>query len=241
MSKTDKGDPRQPLLDFPQPDQSFESLIVTQANKSVVSVLKNTEHWPKSALAVTGPPASGKTAHYRAWAQAFEAETISAGGFSAAKHAEIEKLSSIHVAIDDAQDIENEDNLLSLLNLSETRGGRILLTAAERLGDWRVKSADLESRLRSMPVLEISPPDEETFALRLQAAAERRFIRLRDDVKTYLIRRLGWSYSGLEAYMSALSDAVSSQDREATVHLAREVLEAGGAFDYSPRDDDGDG
>ncbi|MEO1102004.1 MAG: hypothetical protein AAFW65_09185, partial [Pseudomonadota bacterium] len=144
------------------------------------------------------------------------------------------------VAIDNADSIRNEDHLLSLINLAASSGGYALLTARSTPANWRVSSADLGSRLRSMPLAEIGPPDEDMLRGRLKAAGRRRFMKFSDELLDYLSVRLGRSYAGLEDYVTRLSETVGTQNRAPTIPLARDVLEAGGAFEYAPDHEDDD-
>ena len=101
----------------------------------------------------------------------------------------------------------------------------MLLTAHRSPSQWRTASADLKSRLNAMPEGEYKAPDDDLVRLRLQAGAERRFMKLSPEVLNYLVPRLELAYEAVENFIDRLSDAVSDNDRAPSLPLARKVLE----------------
>ncbi len=232
------GDGIQPLLGFPAEALSFGTIKTSPSNQTAVTILRNWRDWPTPVLCLAGAPKAGKTTLARAWASEVSAEIMLPEQFDRLSHDDVKAFANGMLAIDDADAITNEDNLLSLINLAASSGGCALLTARSTPAGWRVSSADLGSRLRSMPLAEIGPPDEDMLRGRLEAAGRRRFMKFSDDLLDYLTVRLGRSYAGLEDYVTRLSETVGTQNRAPTVPLARDVLEAGGAFEYAPDDED---
>ena len=214
---------RQLTLDFPESRLSIDRLSVTPANRVAIAMLKRWPDWRQPAVALVGKPKSGLTTAARAWADHAGGELLDAKTFSRMKHRQVEALSSMPVAIDLAQDVTNEDNLLSIINLSSRAGGSLLLTGHASPARWRVKLPDLESRLKAMTLIELGPPDDEMLSLRLEAAMKRRFLKLPDDVEAYLKLRLERSYTAIESFVEILHQM--AEGREITVPLAREVLD----------------
>ena len=102
----------------------------------------------------------------------------------------------------------------------------MLLTANVPPPQWQAPSPDLKSRLNSMPVTEIDPPDEAMMMGRLKAAAVRHFLKLEPDVLKYLVPRLDLSYEAIETFAERLSDGVTDLGRAPSVPLVKEVLDA---------------
>ena len=214
---------RQLTLDFPEGHLSLDSLSVTPANRVAVAMLKRWPDWRRPAIALVGKPKSGLTTAAHVWAEHAGGQVLDAKTFSRLKHRDVEALSHGPVAIDLAQDVTNEDNLLSIINLSSRAGGSLLLTGHASPAQWRVKLPDLQSRLKSMPLVELAPPDDEMLSLRLKAAMKRRFLKLPADVEAYLQLRLERSYTAIERFVEILHQMADG--REITVPLAREVLD----------------
>lgn len=214
---------RQLKLAFPEPSPTLDELAVSSANRKAVSVLRRWPDWRTHALAVVGPAKSGLTTAARAWAVGAGGEVIAAKAFDKLSHKKVEALASRPVAIDPADKVTNEDNLLSLINLSSRLGGSVLLTGQKAPALWRVKQPDLASRLKSMTLVELGPPDDEMVSVRLRAAMKRRFLKLPDDVEAYLLMRIERNYAVIETFVESLHEM--AEGREVTVPLARDVLD----------------
>jgi len=227
---------RQLALDFPEPGPTLDGLAVSASNRTAISVLRRWPDWRTHALAVVGQAKSGLTTVARAWAVHAGGQVIDVRTFDRLSHKKIEALSAGPVAVDDADQIRGEDNLLSLINLSARNGGYVLLTARKAPALWRVRQPDLASRLKSMTLVELGPPDDDMVVARLRAAMRRRFLKLPKDVEAYLLLRVERNYEALESFVESLHEQV--EGREVTVPLARDVLD--GQIGTRPLFDDGE-
>ena len=216
--------PLQLSLDFPQPAPTLDALAVSPSNAGAIARLKQTRDWPLAAMALVGPPRSGLTTLAHAWAIQFSGRVVTPDLFEAMPADALEGLAAGCTAIDPADPLRDEPRLLSMINQTAARGGRLLLTANHPPSHWQVVQKDLRSRLRAMPVAEITPPDDAMMRARLASAFARHYFRLPEDVASYLVLRLPRSYSGLEDYVTRLAGTVTASGRELTVPLAREVL-----------------
>lgn len=216
--------PLQLSLDFPRPPASLDALSVSPSNAGAISRLRQSRDWPLAAMALVGPAKSGLTTLARAWAGEFGGRVVSPTDFAAMSHDELETLASGFIAIDPGETLIDEPRLLILINQAGAKGGRLLLTASRPPSQWTVRQKDLGSRLRAMPVAEISPPDDAMIRARLVSAFARHFFRLPEDVANYLILRLPRNYSLLEDYVTRLAATLIGSGRELTVPLARDVL-----------------
>lgn len=214
---------KQLALDFPEPAPTLDSLSVTSSNRTAMAVLKRWPDWRTHTLAIVGQPKSGLTSAAHAWAAHAKAEVVDIRTLDRLSHKNVEALSSGPVAIDGADKVRNEDNLLSLINLSARGGGHVLLTAEKAPALWRVRQPDLASRLKSMTLVELGPPDDEMVSIRLRAAMKRRFLKLPSDVEAYLLMRIERNYAALESFVEDLHEM--AEGREVTVPLARDVLD----------------
>ena len=222
-SKDPQRKKRQLTLAFPEPPPTLNGLAVSSANRKAISVLRRWPDWRMHAVAIVGQPKSGLTTAAQAWAAHAGGDVIGAKAFDRLSHRKVEALASGPVAIDPADQVTNEDNLLSLVNLSARLGGSVLLTGQKAPALWRVKQPDLASRLKSMTLIELGPPDDEMVSVRLRAAMKRRFLRLPEDVEAYLLMRLERNYAVMETFVESLHEM--AEGREVTVPLARDVLD----------------
>ncbi|MEM5517297.1 hypothetical protein WNY37_10065 [Henriciella sp. AS95] len=214
---------RQLKLDFPESGLTLETLSVTPSNRTAIATLKRWPDWRMPALALVGGRKSGLTTAASAWAAYAGGELLSAKAFDKLSHKKLEKLAAGPIAIDLGQGVSNEDNLLSAINLSSRAGGSLLITGNASPAQWRVKLPDLASRLKSMTLVELAPPDDEMVSIRLRRAMKQRFLKLPEGVETYLLIRIERSYLAIETFVENLHEMIDG--REVTIPLARDVLD----------------
>ncbi|MEO9968362.1 MAG: hypothetical protein ABJG15_00815 [Hyphomonadaceae bacterium] len=219
--------PRQYSLRFPDQPERFADLAITDSNCGAIDTIRNWSSWSHSALCLVGPVQSGLRVTAKLWADEAEAVLMDGRTFDALSGAELDAQARGCWAIDLADQVSNEDNLLMLLNLAAQREMHVLLTARTFPALWGRKSSDLQSRLVGMPHTEIYPPDEEMLIERLHAACRRRYMRLDEKTVAFLAIRLPRSYAAIEEYVSRLDKAVDANQRAPSIHLARSVLEDG--------------
>ncbi|MEQ9316978.1 MAG: hypothetical protein RLN72_14070, partial [Henriciella sp.] len=192
-------------------------------NRTAIAVLKRWPDWRTPTLALVGGPKSGLTTAARAWVTHAGGELLTAKAVDKLSHKKIEALSAKPVAIDLAEAVKSEDNLLSIINLSARAGGSVLLTGHAAPARWHVKAPDLASRLKAMTLVELGSPDDEMVSIRLKQAMKRRFLKLPKEVETYLLARLERSYAAIETFVENLHEMIDG--REVTIPLARLVLD----------------
>jgi chromosomal replication initiation ATPase DnaA len=220
------GQPDQLSFAFPAGPLRFDQLVITPASQAAVSIVRQPAKWPMPVLCVTGPPRCGLTTLLRAWCEEVGGTYFTATAFSRLKPAELNALAGQFVAVDDADKVAANETLLTFINRTGEEGGKLLLASSNSPSQWPVSSADLKSRLNSMPIAEILQPDEPMLYGRLNAAAARRFLKLEPEILSYLSLRLDLTYEAIEAFAEKLSDGVTTTGRAPSVPLAKEVLEA---------------
>ena len=218
--------PDQLSFGFPAPGLGFSDLVMSPVNETAVRIVQRPENWPTPVLCLVGPPKAGLTTIAHAWARQFGGDVFDAQPFAGLKARDVEARAATYTAIDGADRVPAGDRMLSLINLVSAGSGRLLLTANRAPPSWQAPSQDLKSRLNSMPVAEIYPPDEAMMLGRLKAAAVRHFLKLEPDVLKYLVPRLDLTYEAIEQFAERLSDGVTDLGRAPSVPLVKEVLDA---------------
>ena len=215
-------------LGFPEHALGFDEMCISSSNEAAISVIRNIQRWPSPAICLMGPVLSGLTTATRAWAKEVGAALIEPASFNDLDHSDVEALAAHHSAIDDADQITNTDNLLSLINLSETKRTSILLTSHVSPASWPTRSnADLRSRLEAMPIAALDEPDEVLLTERLISACRQRYARLPRNAAEYLAKRMERSFLAIEDLAERLDAAVSEPGTKLTIKTARDVLNEG--------------
>jgi chromosomal replication initiation ATPase DnaA len=149
-------------LALPPPTYAREDFVVAAGNREALAWLDRWPDWPAPALALGGPPGSGKTHLGRIWAARAQAALVEGADLEGKSVPDLAALSAASAAIV----IEHADRapdraLFHLYNLMRERRGHLLLISETPPARWRIALPDLASRLRAAPAVAVAPPDDE--------------------------------------------------------------------------------
>ena len=215
--------PRQLPLDLAhQPGFSRDELIVTPSNTAAVTLIDQWPHWPASFMVLAGPPGSGKSHFASIWAQKTEALSVNAleaGAIEAAARA------NVNVLIDGVSDRAFDENaLFHLINTTREAGRHLLITSRRWPSQWPVTLADLMSRIKSAPMVEISEPDDQLLAGVITKLFADRQIAIDGSVVRFLVSRIERSLATAQDIVARIDRAALEQQARVTSQLASSVL-----------------
>lgn len=220
------------LFEFRMGERSPETLVLSEANRAAAMLLTGWRQWPSGAMALVGPPGSGKTHLALAWASEAGARQTSPTA-APEDAAAIFRESGGRVFIDDADGPHDEAMLWRTLDLARVGGGAVLLAGVAAPNLWPVRLPDLRSRLAALPVARLQEPDEVLMEVILRRVCREQFIRLSDDAARYLALRLPRTYAAARAWAAALDLDLVKGARPVTLAAARLTLKrAGGGGGY---------
>ncbi|PIW26064.1 MAG: DNA replication protein [Rhodospirillales bacterium CG15_BIG_FIL_POST_REV_8_21_14_020_66_15] len=215
--------PRQIPIPFEhRPALERDDYLVTPANAEAVAWIDRWPDWPGPLLAVWGPGGCGKS-HL---AQVFLART---GGrlLAAPDAAEVEAGGAYVLEdLDRAGRTLNEEALFHLFNALKSAEGRMLITARAAPARWDLNLADLTSRLKGSPTVEITAPDDTLLAALLVKHFSDRQLRVDADVVAYMVPRMDRTFQAAADLVAAVDAEALARKRPVTVPLVRAVLEA---------------
>lgn len=197
--------------------------LVSDSNRAALELIERWPDWPARALALYGPQGSGKTHLAHLWCARSGAALIAGDAAALNEPAAL----PLAVAVDNAERAA-ERTLLHLYNLCLERGGTLLLTLPAPPAALKIGLADLASRLRSLPVAGIAPPDDALLTAVLLKHFGDRGIGVAPQVVAYLVPRMERSFTAAAALAARLDRLSLESGRKVTVKLAREVLAVGG-------------
>ncbi len=219
--------PRQLSFDLPlAPGMGREDFLVTPCNQAAHAAISR---WPASpddahALALVGPPGSGKTHLAEIWR--LEHDALKCTPADLAVDTVPTLLSRGGLVLEDMPGAAlDETALFHLLNLARQEGAFVLFTAEGSPATWPVGLPDLKSRLAAMPFVELEPPDDDLLRAVLVKLFADRQLRVDEKVIAYLLPRMERSLSAAQRLVAALDDAALEQRRNITRRLAAKVLE----------------
>ena len=221
------GARRQLVLELPlNPGMGREDFLVTPANEAAYEAIST---WPTApedppALALVGPPGSGKTHLGEIWR--LEHDALRATPAELNVEAVPLLLSRGALLLEDMPGERlDETALFHLLNMARQEGAHVLMTATSSPATWNVALPDLRSRLSALPFVELGAPDDELLrAVLVKLFADRQLL-VGEDVISYLLLRMERSLKAAEELVSALDEAALAEHRRITRPLARKVLE----------------
>jgi chromosomal replication initiation ATPase DnaA len=212
---------KQGTLDLPVEPPRYEraDFLVFDGNRAAFELIDRWPDWPARAIALHGPVGSGKTHLAHLW------RARSGAAFVRGDALATPEALSAAIAVDDA-DRAPERALLHLYNLTLERGGSLLLTLPVPPARLAIGLADLASRLRSLPVVGIAPPDDGLLTAVLVKHFADRQLRVAPDVFAYLVARIERSFAAAAEIAARLDRLGLETGRPVTIKLAHEALAA---------------
>jgi chromosomal replication initiation ATPase DnaA len=199
--------PRQLALALPH-EESFarEDFLVGEPNYSALATIERWPDWPGRALLLIGPEGSGKSHLAGIWSELAGARRIAARALGETDL--LAALATGALVVEDVQAELDERALFHLLNLVREEEGFVLITARATPATWNVALPDLASRLRAIPSVTLTAPDDTL----LRAVLVKLFVDRQLVVDTTVVDFLALR---IERSLAAAADVVAALDREA--------------------------
>lgn len=223
------SDPAQLVLTLPQrPALGRADFLVAPCNETAVAWIDRWPDWPAPALALVGPPGSGKSHLAEVWRGVSGAPAFAPADLEGAGPAE--HLGQARAALLDEADAvagvpAAEEGLLHLYNLLAERRGSLLLAARSEPARWPVRLPDLASRLATATAARLGLPDDELMTgLLIKLFADRQ-LRPTAGAIRYLVARMERTYAAALELVEALDRRALAAGGGVTQATARAVLE----------------
>ena len=217
--------PRQLALALPHAESFARDDFLTGAsNEAALATIERWPDWADRVLALSGPEGAGKSHLAAIWAEKAGARRVSARalGETDLLHA----LATGALVVEDASAELDERALFHLLNLVREEDGYLLLTARTPPATWGVALPDLASRLRAVPVVTVSAPDDALLrAVMVKLFADRQ-LAVDETLIAYLATRIERSFAVARETVERLDREALRQKRGVTRALAAEMLGA---------------
>ena len=177
-------------------------------------------------MVLCGPEGSGKSHLAAIWAETSGARSTMAQTLTAPDVPGA--LATAAVVIEDLNaGAFDERALFHLLNMAREDGCFVLLTSRNAPSAMEIELRDLRSRLRAVPVIALTPPDDALFrALIVKFCADRQ-MSIDDSVVNYLATRIERSFAAARQTVEMLDTEALRLGRPVTRALAVELLRGG--------------
>ena len=196
------------------------------SNAAAWALIESWPDWPSHAAVLTGPEGSGKSHLAAIWAQEVGARFLAARSLADADLPAALATGSL-VVEDIAEGGFDERALFHLLNLAREDEAFVLLTARTAPATWSLNIRDLASRLKILPVVAMSAPDDNLLrALLVKLFADRQ-IYVDESLVGYVALRIERTFAAARATVARLDQEALRRKRPLTRALAAELLRGG--------------
>lgn len=216
--------PRQLALALPHAESlSRDDFLEGPANAAALNLVERWPDWPNRVILLAGPEGSGKSHLAAIWADMSGARVTMAHALGPAEVPAA--LATGAVVVEDlCPGAFDERALFHLLNLAREDEAFVLLTARLPPAAIEVELRDLRSRLRAVPVVTLTPPDDQLFrALIVKFCADRQ-IMIDESLVSYLANHIERSFVAARDTIKLLDAEALRQGRPVTRALAAELL-----------------
>jgi len=221
---TAQGRPRQLAFDLPvRSAVGRRDFFVSAANAAAVGMIDRWPDWPASTLFLVGLPGSGKSHLAHVWCGTSGAALLTAGTLRTETIPEA--LGANALALEDAPGPDlDETAFFHLMNHAREHRAYVLVTSQTLPALWPVNLADLKSRLRASPAVELKPPDDALLRAVLAKHFADRQIAVDNAVVSYLVPRMERSFDAARRLVAEIDRRALAEKAEVTRSFAARVL-----------------
>jgi chromosomal replication initiation ATPase DnaA len=219
--------PRQLAFALPHAESlSRDDFLEGPANIAALALIDAWPDWPNRIMLLVGPEGSGKSHLAAIWAEQAGARSTAAHALTAAEVPGA--LATGALVIEDLNPSSYDERaLFHLMNLAREDQAFVLMTARAPPSASNIELRDLRSRLRAVPVVTLTPPDDNLFrALIVKFCADRQ-ISIDESVVNYLATRIERSFAAARRAVERLDTEALRLGRPITRALAAELLRDG--------------
>lgn len=183
--------------------------------------------WPEGRMALWGEGGTGKTHLLSVWAARHGAPVVEGSRLNERDVADLFSEGGFRaLALDNADRVREEADLLHLVNLVRERRMALLMAGRAAPARWPVRLPDLASRLRATASVPIGQAEEDLLRrLFLRLLAERQMV-VAQPVTEWVLRRLPRNAGAIREMAARLDQAALASGEKVTRALAASVLEA---------------
>jgi len=199
-----------------------EDFLQGPSNAAALALIDRWPDWPSRVMALTGPQGSGKSHLAAIWAEETGARFISMRNLDGEQLPAALATGAL-VAEDFSPGAFDEAALFHLLNLAQQEGAYVLLTARTPPAGWTVALADLASRLRAIPAVALSAPDDRLLRAVIVKLFADRQLAVDENLIAYLVARMERSFPAARTAVDRLDREAMRQQRAVNRALAAEL------------------
>ena len=200
-----------------------EDFLSGPCNAAALALVERWPDWPAQAVVLVGPEGSGKSHLAAIWAGAAGGRFLAARSLSTALLPGALATGAL-VVEDIAAGEFDERSLFHLLNLAHEERAFVLLTARTAPAGWTLAIPDLASRLKALPLVALTAPDDVLLRGVLVKLFADRQIAVDESLVGFLAKRMERSIAAARSLVAELDREAMRRQRPLTRALAAEIL-----------------
>jgi chromosomal replication initiation ATPase DnaA len=200
-----------------------EDFLGGPSNAAALSLIESWPDWPNRVMALIGPEGSGKSHLATIWAEIAGARMLSAKLLPETDLPSAFATGALVVEDLDPTDLD-ERALFHLINMAKEQHAFVLLTARKAVASFPVAIRDLASRLRALPSVQLSAPDDSLLRSLIVKLAADRQLTVDEPLVNYLANRIERSFAAAHSAIEQLDKEALRQHRPVTRALASELF-----------------
>ena len=213
-------------FDFPFQEKFLPAdFVVSACNDEAFKFIKNYNPSDKNLpniFAILAPQLGGKTYLANIWQKNFNAEFLNLEELENVNLIKVIKAKKFYI-IENIDEIENQELLLHIFNLSQEKSAFLLLTSTTNLSEIHSPIKDLNSRLKNTFQLKIEKPDDDLIKMLLIKNFAAKQLKVDDKVIGFLLQNLDRSFAAVHNMIRLLEFHSLEKRRGVTVPLIKEV------------------
>lgn len=212
-------------------EYSRADFMVSECNQEALNMVEMWPNWPFFAVLIYGPQGCGKThlAHIfgehicKHLKTPFKLKIINAQDLKG------KNLTKLHrenpcLAVENLSPKADNETLFHLFNLYQNEGGFILFTSPLAPARMNFPLADLKSRLKIIPSVAVTKPDDDMLSALIIKLFTDRQITITPEVLSYILSNTERSFSYVQ-HLVAEADAISlTYQCAVTVNVIKKAL-----------------
>jgi chromosomal replication initiation ATPase DnaA len=200
-----------------------EDFLPGPSNAAALALVERWPDWPSRTVLLRGPEGSGKSHLAAIWAREAGARTVAPHALDGAD-VPIALATGALVLENLAEGRFDEAALFHLLNLAREERAFVLITARTAPATWRIATPDLASRLRALPVVALTAPDDALLRAVIVKLFADRQLAVDESLVSYLANRIERSFAAAKTAVEALDREALRLKRPVTRALAGELF-----------------
>jgi chromosomal replication initiation ATPase DnaA len=218
------SEPRQLALALDHEESlAREDFLAGPSNEAALGMIERWPDWPSRTVLLRGPEGAGKSHLAAIWARESGARTLSPRALNGAE-VPIALATGALVLENLAEGDFDQAALFHLLNLAREERAYVLITARTAPTTWRIGVADLASRLRALPVVALTAPDDALFRAVLVKLFSDRQLAVDESLVSFLATRIERSFAAARTVVAQLDREALRLRRPVTRALAGELF-----------------